>query len=72
MESEPFKRESCFPFTSIINQVKCHVGKISGPMHNLKKIKNCNFHLSDNDAFIYGHFMCINCPQEKPVRSESN
>lgn len=47
--------------------------KISGPVHNLKKkIKNYNFHLSDNDAFIYGYFVCLNCPQEKPVISESN
>lgn len=67
------KENHVFLFTSIISQVKCHMGKKNVPVHNLKKkIKNHNFHLSENDAFIYGHFMWFNCPQEKPIRSESN
>lgn len=67
------KENHVFLFASIISWVKCHMGgKISGPMHNLKKKLRTTLHLNDNDAFIYGHFMCLNCPQEMPVRSGSN
>lgn len=62
-----FKENHVFLFTYIISQVKCHMEKISDPMHNLKKKKR----ITTFTAVIMMHLsMGILCVLTVPRKSQ--